>query len=106
MQNDLLTDAAEIGRRAIAMKTPLIVIDGLCGSGKTTLADSLSSMLQAPVVHMDDFFLPFSLRTPQRLSQPGGNVDYERFAQEVLPFAGKKEGFSYRRFSCSDTQKN
>lgn len=102
MQNDLLTDAAEIGRRAIAMKTPLIVIDGLCGSGKTTLADSLSSMLQAPVVHMDDFFLPFSLRTPQRLSQPGGNVDYERFEREVLPRIGLGAAFTYGKFHCSD----
>lgn len=85
-----------------AMDVQLIVIDGMCGSGKTTLAQALARELDAPVIHMDDFFLPYDLRTQERLAQPGGNVDYERFAQEVLPFAGKKEGFSYRRFSCSE----
>lgn len=80
----------------------LIVIDGMCGSGKTTLAQELARELDAPVIHMDDFFLPYDLRTQERLAQPGGNVDYERFAQEVLPFVGVEDGFSYRRFSCSD----
>ena len=28
---------------------------------------------------MDDFFLPPERKTPERLAQPGGNVDYERF---------------------------
>ncbi len=80
----------------------LIVIEGMCGSGKTTLARALSEKLHAPVIHMDDFFLPYHLRTKERLSQPGGNVDYERFEQEVLPFVGKQDAFSYRRFSCDD----
>ena len=34
---------------------------------------------------MDDFFLPPALRTPERRSEPGGNVHYERFLTEVLP---------------------
>lgn len=80
----------------------LIVIDGMCGSGKSTLAGELAGELNAPIIHMDDFFLPYHLRTGERLSQPGGNVDYERFEQEVLPFAGKEDAFQYRRFSCSD----
>lgn len=78
----------------------LIVIDGRCGSGKSTLARALSEKLHAPVIRMDDFFLPFSMRTGERLLQPGGNVHYERFAAQVLPFAGQPDGFSYQRFHC------
>jgi len=50
---------------------------------------------------MDDFFLPPELRTPVRLAEPGGNVHYERFIQQVLPYLRKPEGFSYRCFDCS-----
>lgn len=34
----------------------LICVDGPAGSGKTTLADELSTLAEAPVVHMDDLF--------------------------------------------------
>lgn len=74
-------------------------IDGRAASGKSTLAADLAAVTGASVVHMDDFFLPLKLRTPERLAQAGGNIDYERFASEVLPHLGQK--FSYRRFDCS-----
>lgn len=99
---NIVTDAAAILARAAEMKAPVIVIDGQCGSGKTTLAAALSRHSGAPVVHMDDFFLPFDLRTEERLAKPGGNVDYERFAKEVLPFIGREEAFAYRKFHCGD----
>ena len=51
--------------------------------------------------HMDDFFLPMELRTYERLSQPGGNVHYERFCEEVLPYLESSAAFSYRIFDCS-----
>ena len=64
---------------------PLVVaIDGRCASGKSTLAAKLQQGLHCPVFSLDDFFLRPQQRTPQRLAQPGGNVDYERFRQEVL----------------------
>jgi len=86
--------------RVSALKSGVIAIDGRAASGKSTLAELLSQLLQAPVVHMDDFFLPPTKRTEARLSEPGGNVDYERFAAEVLP--GLKAGeFSYGVFDCS-----
>ena len=80
----------------------VIAIDGRAASGKTTKAGLLSAVLETPVVHMDDFFLPPALRTPERLGQPGGNVHYERFAAEVLPGLRSGESFSYRIFDCSE----
>lgn len=79
----------------------IIALDGRAASGKTTKATLLSHVLAAPVVHMDDFFLPPVLRTAERLAQPGGNVDYERFAKEVLPGLASGDGFTYRLFDCS-----
>ena len=64
----------------------VIVIDGKAASGKTTLAAGLAAVIGASIVHMDDFFLPPELRTQLRLNEPGGNIHYERFAQEVLPY--------------------
>jgi uridine kinase len=91
-----------IDRRLAAEGRALCVIDGYCGSGKTTLAEELSRRYDgAPVIHMDDFFLPFPLRTPDRLALPGGNVHHERFAEEVLAGLEAGGGFAYRRFDCA-----
>ena len=79
----------------------IIAIDGRAASGKSTLAQQLSELLDADVIHMDDFFLPPSLRTKERLEEPGGNVHYERFAEEVLPCLKLPTAFSYRMFDCS-----
>lgn len=78
----------------------VICIDGRSAAGKTTLAAALAKALDADVIHMDDFFLPAELRTSERLSEPGGNVHYERFETEVLPFLKKDAPFAYKRFAC------
>ncbi len=80
----------------------LIVLDGPCGSGKSTLAGLLARLYQTSPVPMDDFFLPFEMRTPERLSQPGGNVHYERFSQEVLERLETGKPVCWNRFNCSD----
>ena len=87
--------------RACSASPCVIALDGPAASGKTTLAEMLKTLLPADVIHMDDFFLPISLRTPERFAQPGGNVHYERFCGEVLPRLRQPEAFSYRRFDCS-----
>jgi len=79
----------------------VIVIDGRAASGKSTTAALLSGLLGCDVVHMDDFFLPPALRTAQRLAEPGGNVHYERFIEEVLPNIRAFKDFAYRIFDCS-----
>lgn len=78
----------------------LVVLDGDCGAGKTTLAGLLGELYDTAPLSMDDFFLPPALRTPQRLATPGGNIDAERFAQEVLGGLLKGGAFAYRRYDC------
>lgn len=82
----------------------LIAIDGKCASGKSTLGIYLKNEFDANLFHMDDFFLQKHQRTKERLAEVGGNVDYERFKEEVLnPL---KEGLpvEYRIFDCSDLE--
>ena len=78
----------------------LVGIDGNCAAGKTTLAARLARNFDCGVFHMDDFFLRPVQRRPERYAQPGGNVDYERFAGEVLTPLLAGEPFSYRPFDC------
>lgn len=82
-------------------KLCVIAIDGRTASGKSTMAKQLGMILSADVVHMDDFFLPKELRTKERYNEIGGNVHYERFLDEVIPFISSPQGFAYRRFDCS-----
>lgn len=78
----------------------VIGIDGYCASGKTTLAMKLEKKYGAQIIHMDDFFLPFDMRTDKRLSQAGGNVHYERFNAEIVSGLRKGMKFAYRAFCC------
>ena len=78
----------------------VVVLDGDCGAGKTTLAGLMAELLQAGLIHMDDFFLPFERRTEERKSVPGWNVDHERFSAEVLPKLQAGGAFTYGRFDC------
>ena len=84
-------------------KIIVIAIDGRCSSGKTTIASFLSFIFGEDInsiVHMDDFFLPKELRTPERLKTAGGNIHSERFLEEVIPFL-RDSKFRYRKFDCS-----
>lgn len=78
-----------------------IAIEGRCSAGKSSLAALLEGVYGANVFHMDDYFLPFARKTPERLAQPGGNVDYERFAQEIAgPLAAGARQIVYRPYDC------
>lgn len=97
MKQDLYTEILEYVKKR---KSCLVAIDGRCAAGKTTLAERLSKTLSASVIHMDHFFLQREQRTQERLQEPGGNVDYERFQQEVLLPLQSGKDFSYRIFDC------
>lgn len=77
-----------------------VAIDGNCTAGKTTLAARLAQQYDCNVFHMDDFFLRPQQRTSERYAETGGNVDYERFQEEVLIPLKTGEAFSYRPFDC------
>lgn len=81
-------------------KPYLVAIDGRCAAGKTTLAARLQEETGCSVIHMDHFFLRQSQRTVQRMQEPGGNVDYERFREEVMLPLGRSQKFGYRAYDC------
>ena len=83
-------------------KLVLIGIDGPCASGKTTLADKLAQELGVQVIRADDFFLPFEMKTPHRLSQAGGNIHYERFKEEVSLGIESGKAFEYGVYKCAE----
>ena len=91
---------AAIDRELARRDQVRLAIDGPCASGKSTLARTLADIYACPVIHMDDFFLQPHQRTPQRLEEPGGNVDYERFDAQVLSPLCRNEAARYRPWRC------
>lgn len=82
-------------------RAPLLAaIDGRCAAGKTSLAAEVSALTGWAVVHMDDFFLRPEQRTPQRLAQSGGNVDWERLLSQVLRPLRRGEGCAFQPYDC------
>lgn len=80
----------------------VIAIDGKCGSGKTTLASIIEQKFDVEIIHLDHFFLPLNLRTKERMAEPGGNVHYERFIDEVACGIKSKKPFTYSKFDCKE----
>ncbi|WP_298029960.1 uridine kinase [uncultured Dysosmobacter sp.] len=91
---------AAIDRRLAEGGRLLLAIDGGSASGKTTLGTLLARVYDCHVFHMDDFFLRPCQRTAERLAEPGGNVDRERFLDEVLLPLSRGEMVRYRRYDC------
>lgn len=82
-------------------ETVNIAIDGNSGAGKSTLAELIGNVYDCNIFHMDDYFLTPVLRTPERLNEPGGNVDYVRFRSEILDKIKNGETFRYLKYNCS-----
>ncbi len=98
---DFLALFTEIDRQLTTEGAPVVIaIDGNCGSGKSTLANMLSDVYNCPTISMDHFFLREGQRTSERLAEVGGNVDYERFSEEVLAPLSIGDDFSYRPYRC------
>lgn len=81
-----------------------VAIEGVCGAGKTTLSALLADRYECNLFHMDDFFLRPEQRTPARYAQAGGNVDYERFQEEIVEHLQDRGGLVYRPFDCGSMQ--
>lgn len=83
-------------------KPEIVAIDGKSGSGKSRLGSLLGRVYDCNLFHMDDFFLRPEQRTEERLSEVGGNVDYERFFEQVVaPLLNHTPEFSYQVYDCS-----
>lgn len=78
----------------------LVCIEGNCASGKSTLAKNIKEIYDCNVFHMDDFFLPPYKRTEKRLSEIGGNIDYERVKKEIIDNILKYDNFSFKPYDC------
>ena len=102
MNTDLFTLYSDIEKLLTEKPHAIIAIDGPCASGKTSLAEALSHKYGGVVFHMDDFFLQMHQKTLERLNEPGGNVDRERFYSEVLLPLRDNASFSYCPYKCSD----
>lgn len=75
---------SRINELLIEQDVVIVAIEGKCGAGKSTLGRLLQEHYQCNLFHMDDYFLTPALRTPERLAEIGGNVDYLRFKEEIL----------------------
>ena len=95
---------AELDRRLAGEVPVRLAIEGGSASGKTTLGKILAERYGCTVFHMDDFFLRPEQRTAARFAEPGGNVDRERFLEEVLLPLRRGEEIFYRRFDCATMQ--
>lgn len=98
---NLLPALASIDARMASESPVFVALDGPCASGKSTIGAWLADIYQCPLFHMDDFFLRPEQRTPERLAQPGGNVDYERFDREVLTPLTAGQSARFRPWRCS-----
>ena len=79
----------------------ILAVEGGSASGKSTLGAILASAYGCNVIHTDDFFLQMHQRTPERFTEVGGNLDRERFYDEVVCGLDGGKEFAYRKFDCS-----
>jgi len=105
MTNNLFEEIRHEVEHGLAEKNGIvpyvIAIDGMSGSGKTTLAERLHQEFpNSNLFHMDDYFLQPHQRTPKRSEEIGGNVDYERFKDEIILHLGDSNGLYYHTYDC------
>ena len=74
----------EIEKQIKSNKKVVVGIDGPSASGKSTLGNMLKDKYNALLFHADHYFLPPEMKTSERLSESGGNVDYLRLEQEIM----------------------
>ena len=93
---ELFTEIDKLLRQGNA----IVTLEGGSASGKSTLAEILAEVYDCNLFHTDDFFLRPEQRTPERFAEIGGNLDRERFYDEVVAPLTKNETVIYRPFDC------
>ena len=96
---DFLEVFTEIDK-LISQGSAIVALEGGSASGKSTLAEILCEVYDGNVFHADDFFLRPEQRTPERFAEVGGNLDRERFYDEIIVPLTKNETVTYRPFDC------
>ena len=81
-------------------KRVIVGIDGNSASGKSTLASLLKANYSCNIFSMDDFFLRPVQRTQERYNEVGGNIDYERFNEEIIKPLKSEKSFYYQPYDC------
>lgn len=78
-------------------------LDGKCTAGKTTITKVLED--KYTIINIDDFFLAKEKKTPDRLKEIGGNIDYElvkKTLEEVRKsWEQNKKEIEYTVFDCN-----
>ena len=84
-------------------KPLVLALDGRCGSGKTTLANTLARQFPASItLHTDDFYLPPAQRIRGWEKTPCANMDLDRLRDEALRPAYEGQPVQYRAYSCRE----
>ena len=84
-------------------KPLVLALDGRCGSGKTTLANTLARQFPASItLHTDDFYLPPAQRIRGWEKTPCANMDLARLRDEALRPAYEGQAVQYRAYSCRE----
>lgn len=83
-----------------AKEPACVAIDGMSGSGKSSLAQAFAKIYNCNLFHMDHFFLRPEQKKEERMREVGGNIDYERFLDEVLIPLGQRRSFFYSIYDC------
>ncbi len=67
-----------------------VCLDGMTGAGMDRLADAIATRYGAPIIHMRDFILPEGERAEGWEHTPAGDIDFNRFREEIAdPWMGK-----------------
>ena len=100
ISNDFLPLYHKIDELRKQQDRVVVAIDGMSAAGKSSLAARLREKYSGNLISMDDFFLRPTQRTPERLNEPGGNIDYERFGSEVIQPMKTGQPFAYKPYDC------
>ena len=74
----------------------IFALEGKCASGKTTIANNL---INVSIIDVDDFFLKQDKKTPSRLNEVGGNIDYDLYL-ECIKKIKPNQTITYTIFDC------